>query len=137
MCRAVCGSLAGFVLEGLSVQQVSPIVLDRAAAMARLGFEDELFDELVQSLVERAGSMLADLDEALNRGDANRVEVLSHSIKGAAATLEANGLATSAHRLEMLARFGELVDARVAWQELQAALVELAAVMAVGRPAQG
>lgn len=119
------------------MQQVSPIVLDRAAAIARLGFEDELFDELVQSLVERSRPMLADLYEALERGDANQVEVLSHSIKGAAATLEANAVAAVAHRLEMLARSGELSQAGSACRDLQVALDDLAAAMAAPRPAHG
>ena len=134
---AVHDLVARFLLDWALVQQVPPIVLDRAAALARLGFEDELFDELVQSLVERSGPMLADLRQAVERGDANQIEVLSHSIKGAAATLEANAVASAAHRLEMLARAGDLGEARVACRELQAAVDDLAAATAVGGPAHG
>ena len=109
------------------MEHASDIVLDRAAALARLGFEEELFDELVQSLIERSRAMLDEIGEALQTGDASRVETLSHSIKGAAATLEANALASSAHRLEMLARAEDLAEAGAAWRALTAAVEDLAA----------
>ena len=109
------------------MEHESTIVLDRAAALERLGFEKEIFDELVQSLVERSRSMVVEIGEALAQGDAGRVETLSHSIKGAAATLEANALALAAQRLEMLARRSDLAEGRVAWIRLSGALDELAA----------
>jgi len=113
------------------VEQAPANVLDRAAALERLGFEKELFEELVQSLVDRSRTMLAEIDAALAGGDTVPVEALCHSIKGAAATLEANALAAAAHRLELLAHSGDLVGAREASHELVAALDALAGELAL------
>ena len=104
-------------------------ILDRAAAIDRLGFEEELLEEFAQSLLQRSRGMLADIVVALERGDFAKVKALSHSVKGAAATLEANALAAAARRLEDLARDGELVQCRGAFWDLAAAVDELAVIL--------
>lgn len=102
-------------------------VLDRAAALDRLGFEDELLDELLQSLIARTQPMLVEIGAALERGDLRRVEALAHSIKGAAATLEATGVATSAAALEAAARTAEREVVAEGVGDLSAALTALIA----------
>jgi HPt (histidine-containing phosphotransfer) domain-containing protein len=102
-------------------------VLDRAAALDRLGFEDELLDELLQSLIARTEPMLLEIGAALEQGDLRRVEALAHSIKGAAATLEATGLAASAAALEAAARTVDPQPLAEAVRHLSSALAALVA----------
>ena len=102
-------------------------VLDRAAARDRLGFEEELLDELLQSLIARTAPMLEEIGAALTAGDLHRAEALAHSIKGAAATLEAIGLAASAAALEVKARSGDPASVAEGLRHLSEALAALVA----------
>jgi len=104
-------------------------VLDRAAACDRLGLEEDLIDELAHSLLERSRETLAEIAAALQSGQFHRAEDGAHSIKGSAATLEANDLAAAAQRLELLARSKVFDQCQDAWQELNVALDKLAAVL--------
>lgn len=97
--------------------------------MDRLGLEAELLQEFVVSLVERSRGMVADIAEALAAGDLSRAEGLAHSIKGAAATFEANELAETARRFEALAREGSRSACEPVWRELSAAVEQLAAAL--------
>jgi polar amino acid transport system substrate-binding protein len=102
-----------------------PVVLDRAAALDRLGFEEELFDELIGSLIERCDPTLKEMAAALRRGDTKSVEQHAHSLKGAAAMLEANAFALAAQELELAARSGSVEAGWRALEELSAAFADL------------
>jgi HPt (histidine-containing phosphotransfer) domain-containing protein len=111
------------------LEQMTCSVLDRAAAMDRLGLEEELLDEFIHSLVERSRGMVGEMRQALADADLKRTEELSHSIKGAAATFEANSLAEAARRMEALARAGDLAGCNRSWADLALAVDQLAAAV--------
>jgi len=97
--------------------------LDRA--LARVGGDRELYCELLDMLFEDAPGQVADMREAINGGDAKRVEQTAHSLKGAAANLEAGPLRDVALWLETLGRDERLNSAQGVLAELEAELERL------------
>jgi len=76
-------------------------------------------------LFEDAPGQVADMREAINGGDAKRVEQTAHSLKGAAANLEAGPLRDVALWLETLGRDERLNSAQGVLAELEAELERL------------
>ncbi len=97
--------------------------LDRA--LARVGGDRELYHELLGMLFEDAAEQIGDMREAIDRGDAKRVERTAHNLKGAAAILEAGPLRDTALWLETLGKEEHLVSAEGALAELEAELERL------------
>lgn len=94
-------------------------------ALVRLGGDWELYRELLDMLLEDAPEQVREMREAIGRGDAKRLELAAHSLKGAAANLEAGPLRDTALWLETLARDGNLRGTVGAVAELEAELERL------------
>jgi len=90
----------------------SSAILDRAAALERLGGDETMFDEFLGLLLEEAKSDVAQIAGAIEQGDASSLERLAHSLKGGAANLGADRVRDVAYRLETIGRGGNLSDAR-------------------------
>jgi signal transduction histidine kinase/DNA-binding response OmpR family regulator len=90
----------------------SSAILDRVAALERLGGDETMFDEFLGLLLEEAKSDVAQIAGAIEQGDASDVERLAHSLKGGAANLGADRVRDVAYRLETIGRGGNLSDAR-------------------------
>jgi HPt (histidine-containing phosphotransfer) domain-containing protein len=97
--------------------------LDRA--LARVGGDRELYFELLDMLFGDAAGQIGELREAIGGGDAKRMEQTAHSLKGAAANLEAGPLRDMALWLETLGREERLASAEGALSELEAELERL------------
>jgi HPt (histidine-containing phosphotransfer) domain-containing protein len=71
--------------------------------------------ELVDTFVEDAGELTAQLPTALTRGDVDGFRRAAHSLKSTSESLGASGLAALARDLEAIARAGSLdrVDERL------------------------
>jgi HPt (histidine-containing phosphotransfer) domain-containing protein len=100
-------------------------VVDLDQALDRVGGDRELYRELLDMLFEDASEQVRDMREAIGRGDAQRVERVAHSLKGAAASLEAGPVRDAALWLEMLGREVTLAGAAEALAELEAELERL------------
>jgi HPt (histidine-containing phosphotransfer) domain-containing protein len=100
-------------------------VVDLGRALARVGGDRELYYELLDMLFEDAAGRIGDMREAIDRGDAKRVEQTAHSLKGAAANLEAGPLRDVALWLETLGRENRLMSAECALAELEVELERL------------
>lgn len=83
-------------------------LVDMAAAISRLGEDEELYRELVVVFAEDAPRQITGLRAALSSDDAKESHRFVHSLKGAALNVGAEGLAFTAKGLEQLARDGKL-----------------------------
>ena len=121
--------------------------LDPAAlkALARLiGGDPRQLAELIESFLEVAPALLADLRTGLAEGDPKRLRMAAHTIKSSATDFGAGKLAGIRHELEQLGRAGsldgapELVAAVEAEYRLaRAALVREVAACRAGADALG
>lgn len=94
-------------------------------ALDRAGGDREFYRELLDMLLEDASEQVSEMKEGIEAGDAERVERVAHSLKGAAANLEAGPVRDAALCLEMLGREANLADAAGALVELEAELERL------------
>jgi two-component system sensor histidine kinase/response regulator len=108
--------------EGRAGSEKSPVVIDRAAALERVGGDKELLHELTEVFLQDCPRMVEEVIEGLCDVDPVKVKRGAHSIKGAVGILGGKAAFEAALRLETMARLGDLSKADVAWQELREAL---------------
>lgn len=100
-------------------------ILDRAAAVEGMGGDESMFDTFIDLLIEDSANKAGEIEDAIDQNDAEQLERVAHSLRGAAATMYAERVREVAHRLEMMGQNEDLSDARVA---LSCLLDELAAL---------
>ncbi|MDR2837282.1 MAG: response regulator [Azonexus sp.] len=110
-------------------------VLDPSAALARLGHNHELYGRLIARFGDSQSDAATRLSAAVAAGDKASALLIVHTLRGLAANLGANRLASQAGKLESL--FKETPDAAIPddlmtalAEELQAALTAIAAYAA-------
>jgi HPt (histidine-containing phosphotransfer) domain-containing protein len=72
---------------------------------------NDFIGELVETFFEEAPDLLAEMDRALEEGDAQAFRRAAHSLKSNSASFGAMEMATLARELEYLGRDGRLDDA--------------------------
>ncbi len=102
---------------------VPPIELD--AALARLDGDKEFLVDMLQEFVDYTQEQLKELAQAVEAGDAQRVEREAHSIKGAAANLTAERMTNLARDLEYMGKDGNLAKAPALIEELEKERLQL------------
>ncbi|HET6361756.1 MAG TPA: response regulator [Gemmatimonadota bacterium] len=78
-------------------------------------------DQIVAVFLEKTPGILAELRDAVTRGDLEAVRRSAHTIKGTSATLGARALAETCGRLEEHARAGVVPDATASLSEIEEA----------------
>jgi signal transduction histidine kinase/DNA-binding response OmpR family regulator/HPt (histidine-containing phosphotransfer) domain-containing protein len=78
-------------------------------------------EQVVALFLEKTPAILAELRDAVARGDPDAVRRGAHTIKGTSATLGARDLSEKCRRLEEQARLGEVGDAAAALAEIEEA----------------
>lgn len=73
----------------------------------------EFFNELVDIFLADMPVRLTEIDTSLAQGDAPTLQRAAHSIKGASGNFGATALAEVAHKIELLARAGQLEAVKV------------------------
>jgi two-component system, sensor histidine kinase and response regulator len=101
--------------------------IDLAAAMDRLGGDEELFAELVGLFRGEGPRMIQEISEALAARDSAALQRTAHGLKGAAGYLGGTQTVEAAHRLELIGASGELSAAPEAFQRLQEEIERLLA----------
>ena len=100
--------------------------MDRQIALACAGGSLKLLQRLVNMFREaEAPRLMEELRQALRQGDAALVRRLAHTLKGAADTLGAAGVADRARELVELGRAGDLAAAPAALAALEDVLGRL------------
>ena len=100
-------------------------VLDRAAALARVGGDVDLLKEIAALFLDEYPQALDSLHKALATGDAKTIERSAHSLKGSVANFGARTAVDAAFELEQLGRAHKLDQAPQALAALERALAGL------------
>jgi HPt (histidine-containing phosphotransfer) domain-containing protein len=90
-----------------------------AVLVERLDGDEEIAREVAEAFVESSREILELLDSAVAANDIEKVRLHAHSIKGAAANIGANALASTAGIVENAGRDGDLEIARQALPEIR------------------
>ena len=101
------------------------MVLDRELAMARVGGDAELLQELAQLFLEEYPRLMEELRAALEQGDAQLVERTAHGLKGSVANFGAKPAVDAAYQIEQLGRGGKLGPVAEVLRSLDLALLSL------------
>jgi PAS domain S-box-containing protein len=101
-----------------AAEPVSRATVDDSALLERLGGDQQLFTEVIQSFLDDCPSRLTAIREAVERRDASRVRIAAHALKGAAGNLSATGLFDAAKNLEELGAEGDIASFESAWHDL-------------------
>jgi len=92
--------------------------IDVAAGLARIGGRREAYERVLKVFAASAGDPPAEVRAALARGAPEQARELAHRLRGAAANVGANALATAAAELERALRDG--IEPSAALQEMEA-----------------
>ncbi|MGD9093070.1 MAG: Hpt domain-containing protein [Anaerolineales bacterium] len=112
---------------------MSEVIIDQAtfAGMKDM-VGDDFVGELVETFLEEAPGLLAEMDQALKNGDAETFRRSAHSLKSNGASFGAMRLASLARELEHMGRDGRLdeaganlLEAEIAYQQAAEALKAL------------
>ncbi|HEX5271022.1 MAG TPA: response regulator, partial [Gemmataceae bacterium] len=93
--------------------------LDPSAALESVGGDRQLLAELAGVFTAQWPRWLADVRDAVARGDATRLRLTAHTIKGALGNFRARGAFDEAQRLENMGRDGDLAQAADACAALE------------------
>jgi two-component system sensor histidine kinase/response regulator len=99
------------------VAESSPIDLEKA--LVHFGNDARFFDEMFQEFVEDLPKRFQEIQSAYMAGNTSDLHRLSHSLKGAASTFEAEPLTTYAHRMELQAKSGDLSNVQDLLNEIR------------------
>jgi len=99
--------------------------LDLARALSEFDDDRDFFLEVLDGFLANLVDQRAAIDKGLAAGDASVIEDTAHAIKGGAANLTAESLASSAYDLETLARSGGLAEAGTVLEQLDRQVEQL------------
>lgn len=102
-------------------------MLDRAAALARVGGDMDLLREVAGVFLEEYSGTLADLRKAIEAADAHKVERYAHALKGCISTFGTGPVFATALAIEQQGRSGDLAGTSQKLSELEAGLSQLSA----------
>ncbi len=126
------------IREVVRPRERKPPTYDRAAALARVSGDADLLRELAGVFREESPRLMAEIREALGRGDARKVEYAAHTLKGSASFFGARDVVEAAFALERMGRAGQLADGPGAAERLTSAVGDLDTDLALlqrGEPA--
>ncbi len=94
-------------------------VCDRTAALARVGGDRQLLQELVGLFLDACPKWLDEIRAALTAADADRLRLTAHTLKGAVGTFGAQQAVEAALALELRGKAGDLKGAEQAFEVLE------------------
>jgi HPt (histidine-containing phosphotransfer) domain-containing protein len=86
-------------------------VMNLAGAVGQMEGDTELLREIVEIFMETAPEQLQAIENAIAAGDAARVALVAHGMKGGASNFCADRFVAAARELELTARNGDLAAA--------------------------
>jgi PAS domain S-box-containing protein len=111
---------------------------DKAALLARVGGREDRLRTIVQVFLDESSCLMAELHEAIARGEASGLTRPAHSLKGAVGIFGVPGVVEGAQTLETLGQAGELTGAKEAYTHLEREMRTLKSVLTViSSPSQG
>ena len=106
------------IFTGLWEAMTTDLNWDMKFAMEQAADDAELFQELLEIFKQACSDDLAAIKAGLDGGDAKRVYIAAHSMKGAAASLGMLTIKDLAMGMEMAARTGNLAVVRAGYENL-------------------
>jgi PAS domain S-box-containing protein len=132
--RELFQALAGLLPAPVAAEPEADTTLNEAEILYRVGDDRGLLREIVALFCESYPQQLAELREAIRRGDAPTVQRVAHALKGALSNFGAPAAVAAARQLEALGRAGDLAPAAQATAALEEAITRLKpALAALGR----
>ncbi len=120
------------VLEGFASESIQSAYmrndkesLDGSAILERLGGDKDLLREVVNLFLEKHEKQLREIRDAIDCGDASRLEQAAHTLKGSLGNFHAHASIRTASLLEEMGRSGELDGAREALAEMERQIARL------------
>jgi two-component system sensor histidine kinase/response regulator len=101
--------------------------IDLPTLLTIIDGDKDLLIELGEIFRQDYPQQVAALHEAVRHGDAHRLERVSHSLKGALATIGATTARSLAHELEIMGQSGQLEGSQPTLHKLESELDRLAA----------
>jgi HPt (histidine-containing phosphotransfer) domain-containing protein len=92
----------------MQIHSGKPAVLDRDAALGRVGGDLDLLREIAVLFADECPRVLQELRNALANGDAPAIGRAAHGLKGSAANFGAVSAVDAAIRIEQSARAGRI-----------------------------
>ena len=92
-----------------SAARLDPAAIENLLAL--VGGDPAFLVELVSTFLDEAPTLLADMRDALERGDAGGVRLAAHSLKSNGNDFGATTFASLCKQLELLGRTGDLAPA--------------------------
>ena len=102
-------------------------VFDLSRALEVVDGNIELFKEVANLFLENLSDHIAQIREAIARGDAKAVERATHSLKSSVSNFGANRAFEAVYRLELMGKEARLTETDAALSELEGELKELEA----------
>jgi HPt (histidine-containing phosphotransfer) domain-containing protein len=109
--------------EAMAIDRAA--VIDRDAALKRLGGDESLFRAMVRFFDEDSPGLLEDIRSGIRSSDSEQVARAAHTLKGLAANFNAEAAAGTAARMQEIGQSGDLSPAEAALSELEAELSRL------------
>ena len=100
-------------------------IVDRAVLLERVDGDEELLQELIQVFLEDSSRLRQEIRDAVASGEAERLKIAAHTLKGAVGNFGAKPAVEAAQQLELMGKTGELSSARQALGKLEEALSQL------------
>ena len=98
---------------------IDPKVLDVEKALSITDGDRELLSQLYEMYLEQTRNAIPEIEAAISRKDAKRLEFVAHSLKGASASIAAETVRAVAYRLENLGKSGGFEEAQAVLKELK------------------
>ncbi len=103
----------------------SPAGLNKEVALARVGGDLELLQELAQLFLDDYPKVMGELKKAIVSRDPELVERAAHTLKGSVSNFGADHVFDAALRLETLGRNEDLATVEPAFAQLETTLAAL------------
>jgi len=131
--RCLRAGMDGYVAKPLRPQVLFDAI-EQQPASPTAPDDADLLAEVAELFLDSAPGLLAQVREAIARGDAPGLERAVHALRGAASNFGAADTVAAAARLESMGRDGELRDADAVYADLERAITRLLGALAAQRP---
>jgi CheY-like chemotaxis protein len=123
--QELCRMIDELVLPGAAAEKAAGASLDREAALESVGGDEGLLREIIGLFSTQSAQWMADIRDAVERGDAVQLRRVAHKFKGAVGHFGAGPVYGAAQRLETMGLHGDLTGAAAAREELEEQLHRL------------
>jgi PAS domain S-box-containing protein len=122
---------ASTVRNQADLRTVPSGMFDNAALLARVGGREDRLRTIVQIFLDESSALMAQMREAIARGEPSSLTRLAHSLKGAVGIFGVSSVVEAACTLELLGQAAELAAATDAYAQLEVEVNNLSSALAV------